>query len=60
MQWFEQLARLTEQKEPLVLVTLLSVRGHAPREAGAKMLVTAEVTYGTTGRLVGGTSRPPP
>lgn len=49
MQWFEQLARLTEQKEPLVLVTLLSVRGHAPREAGAKMLVTAEVTYGTIG-----------
>ncbi|GIW32824.1 xanthine dehydrogenase accessory protein XdhC [Meiothermus sp.] len=49
MQWFEQLARLTEQKEPLVLVTLVSVRGHAPREAGAKMLVTAEAVYGTIG-----------
>lgn len=49
MQWFEHLARLTEQKVPLVLVTLLSVRGHAPREAGAKMLVTAEGSYGTIG-----------
>ncbi|MCS7068171.1 MAG: xanthine dehydrogenase accessory protein XdhC [Meiothermus sp.] len=49
MQWFEHLSRLTEQKVPLVLVTLLSVRGHAPREAGAKMLVTAEASYGTIG-----------
>ncbi len=49
MQWFENLARLTEQKVPLVLVTLLSVRGHAPREAGAKMLVTAEAAYGSIG-----------
>ncbi|MBO1436850.1 xanthine dehydrogenase accessory protein XdhC [Meiothermus sp. CFH 77666] len=49
MQWFEHLARLTEQKVPLVLVTLLSVRGHAPREAGAKMLVTAGGSYGTIG-----------
>lgn len=49
MQWFEHLARLTQQKEPLVLVTLLSVRGHAPREAGAKMWVTAEAAYGSIG-----------
>ncbi|GEM82876.1 xanthine dehydrogenase accessory protein XdhC [Meiothermus hypogaeus] len=49
MEWFEHLARLTEQKVPLVLVTLLSVRGHAPREAGAKMLVTAEGTLGSIG-----------
>ncbi|RDI95541.1 xanthine dehydrogenase accessory protein XdhC [Meiothermus sp. QL-1] len=49
MQWFEHLARLTEQKVPLVLVTLLSVRGHAPREAGAKMLVTAEEAFGSIG-----------
>lgn len=49
MLWFEHLARLTEQKVPLVMVTLLSVRGHAPREAGTKMLVTAEAVYGTIG-----------
>ena len=49
MRWFEHLAHLTEQKTPLVLVTIVSVRGHAPREAGAKMLVTAEAVYGTIG-----------
>lgn len=49
MRWFEHLAQLTERKQPLVLVTLVAVRGHAPREAGAKMLVTAEDVYGTIG-----------
>lgn len=49
MRWFEHLAQLTERKQPLVLVTLVAVRGHAPREAGAKMLVTAEAVYGTIG-----------
>ncbi|AWR86757.1 xanthine dehydrogenase accessory protein XdhC [Meiothermus taiwanensis] len=49
MRWFEHLAQLTERRIPLVLVTLVAVRGHAPREAGAKMLVTAEAVYGTIG-----------
>jgi len=49
VRWFEHLAQLTERKRPLVLVTLVVVRGHAPREAGAKMLVTAEAVYGTIG-----------
>lgn len=49
MRWFEHLNHLAEQKVPLVLVTLVAVRGHAPREAGAKMLVTAEAVYGTIG-----------
>ncbi len=49
MRWFEALTKLTEQKTPLVMVTLLSVRGHAPREAGAKMLVTADAVFGTIG-----------
>ncbi|HEU4742589.1 MAG TPA: xanthine dehydrogenase accessory protein XdhC [Meiothermus sp.] len=49
MRWFEHLARLTQAKTPLVVVTVLSVRGHAPREPGAKMLVTAEAVYGTIG-----------
>lgn len=49
MRWFEHLADLVAQKLPLVLVTLVAVRGHAPREAGAKMLVTAEAVYGTIG-----------
>lgn len=49
MRWFEHLARLTQAKTPLVMITVLSVRGHAPREPGAKMLVTAEAVYGTIG-----------
>lgn len=49
MCWFEHLNHLAEQKVPLVLVTLVAVRGHAPREAGVKMLVTAEAVYGTIG-----------
>jgi xanthine dehydrogenase accessory factor len=42
-----QLLRAT--REPGVLVTLTSVRGHAPREAGAKMVVTADRIWGTVG-----------
>lgn len=49
MPWFEDLARLTQAKTPLVIATLLKVRGHAPRSPGAKMLVTAEAIYGTIG-----------
>jgi xanthine dehydrogenase accessory factor len=47
--WFEDLARLTADGIPCVVVTVLSVRGHAPREAGAKMIVTLTDTYGTIG-----------
>ncbi|MGV9796568.1 xanthine dehydrogenase accessory protein XdhC [Mycobacterium sp. NPDC003449] len=43
------LERLRERREPGVLVTLLTVRGHAPREAGAKMVVTAGDCWGTIG-----------
>lgn len=49
MRWFEALSQLTQAKTPVVMVTLLSVRGHAPREAGAKMLVTADAVFGTIG-----------
>ncbi|WP_241995585.1 xanthine dehydrogenase accessory protein XdhC [Kribbella sp. VKM Ac-2568] len=41
--------RLREQRRPGVLVTVLSVRGHAPREAGAKMVVAADQVWGTVG-----------
>ena len=49
MRWFEHLNRLVAEQEPLVMVTLVAVRGHAPREAGAKMLVTQGATYGSIG-----------
>jgi xanthine dehydrogenase accessory factor len=34
---------------PVVLVTVAAVRGSAPREAGAKMVVTADAAHGTIG-----------
>jgi xanthine dehydrogenase accessory factor len=40
---------LREAREPGVLVTLTAVRGHAPRAAGAKMVVSADRTWGTVG-----------
>ena len=49
MIWFETLQQLTDARVACVIVTVLSVRGHAPREAGAKMLVTLEETFGTIG-----------
>ena len=45
-----------------VLVTVASVRGHAPREAGAKMVVSATPTWGSVGggnlEAVGRRARP--
>nr|WP_231447327.1 xanthine dehydrogenase accessory protein XdhC [Brevibacterium zhoupengii] len=42
-------AELRRARVPAVLVTLASVRGHAPREAGAKLIVTADDLHGTIG-----------
>ncbi len=49
MIWFETLQQLIETRVACIIVTVLSVRGHAPREAGAKMIVTLEATFGTVG-----------
>lgn len=49
MEWMRAVQRLREQREPGVLVTLTCVRGHSPREAGAKMVVGAERTWATVG-----------
>lgn len=48
-EWIGELARLEADEVPCVLVTLLQARGSAPRESGAKMLVTAEGALGTLG-----------
>jgi xanthine dehydrogenase accessory factor len=40
---------LRERREAGVLVTITSVRGHSPREAGAKMVVSADRTWDTVG-----------
>ncbi|HEV7194859.1 MAG TPA: XdhC family protein, partial [Pedococcus sp.] len=49
MQWLAAVERLRRERRPGVLVTLVSVRGHAPRGAGAKMVVAAEDAWGSIG-----------
>ncbi len=43
------MTRLRRERVPGVLVTVAAVRGHAPRDAGAKLVVTAERTWGSIG-----------
>jgi xanthine dehydrogenase accessory factor len=47
--WIDSLRALQESGEPGMLVTVMDVRGSAPRECGAKMLVTASELVGTIG-----------
>jgi xanthine dehydrogenase accessory factor len=47
--WLDAVAQLRGARRPGVLVTLIAVRGHAPRKAGAKMVVAAEQTWGSIG-----------
>jgi xanthine dehydrogenase accessory factor len=47
--WIDAVARLRASRTPGVLVTLTEVRGHAPRAAGAKMVVSATATWGSIG-----------
>ena len=49
MHWRTAVERLRTDRVPGVLVTLAAVRGHAPREAGAKMVVTATGIDATIG-----------
>ena len=49
MRWLRALELLREGREPGVLVTITAVRGHAPREAGAKMVVGKDSTWDTIG-----------
>ncbi|GAB1692422.1 xanthine dehydrogenase accessory protein XdhC [Krasilnikovia sp. M28-CT-15] len=47
--WVAAVARLRADREPGVLVTVVTVRGHAPRTAGAKLVVGAARTWGSIG-----------
>jgi xanthine dehydrogenase accessory factor len=47
--WWQAVADLRAAREAGVLVTVTDVRGHAPREAGAKMVVAARRTWGSVG-----------
>jgi xanthine dehydrogenase accessory factor len=49
VQWLAAVQRLRRERRAGVLVTLVSVRGHSPREAGAKMVVATEATWGSIG-----------
>ena len=49
MHWLTAVERLRDRREAGVLVTLASVRGHAPRDAGAKMVVSGLSTWGSIG-----------
>ena len=45
----EGLSEVIERGEPACLVTVAKVRGSAPRDAGARMLVTLTETVGSIG-----------
>ena len=49
MEWMKAVQQLRAGRRPGVLVTVMSVRGHAPREAGAKMVVASDNVWSTVG-----------
>ncbi len=49
LDWLSALQQLRRDRLAGVLVTVVEVRGHAPRDAGAKMVVGADHTWGSVG-----------
>jgi xanthine dehydrogenase accessory factor len=49
MRWLQAVEKLRAERRPGVLVTLAAVRGHAPRDAGAKMVVADEDSWDSIG-----------
>lgn len=49
MDWLDALQQLRSTRTPAVVVTLVMVRGHAPRNGGAKMVVSSDAIFGTVG-----------
>ena len=49
MTWLGAVQQLRRERRPGVLITLVEVRGHSPREAGAKMVVAADRTWDSIG-----------
>jgi xanthine dehydrogenase accessory factor len=47
--WLSAIRQLRDDGRPGVLVTVIDVRGHAPRDAGAKMVVGSDHTWGSVG-----------
>jgi xanthine dehydrogenase accessory factor len=48
-EWLDELADLSAAGAPAVVVTVIGVRGSAPRETGARMIVTQTESIGTIG-----------
>jgi len=48
-EWLSSLAALRDQDIPCVLITVVEAKGSTPREAGTKMVVTADRQFGTIG-----------
>lgn len=48
IEFYQQFLQLLKQ-QPVVLATVIQVRGSTPREVGAKMLIFEESTFGTIG-----------
>ncbi len=49
MDWLQALTQLRADGAPGVLVTVAEVRGHAPRDSGAKMVVGTDRIWGSVG-----------
>lgn len=49
MEWLDALSHLRREGSSGVLITVVTVRGHAPRDAGAKMVVGSEHSWGSVG-----------
>jgi xanthine dehydrogenase accessory factor len=47
--WLDALSAAERDNQPAVLITLLAAKGSTPREAGAKMVVSADGLAGTIG-----------
>ncbi|MBL4673785.1 MAG: xanthine dehydrogenase accessory protein XdhC [Arenicella sp.] len=47
--WAEVIGQLNQLNQAYVLVTVLGVRGSAPRDSGTKMIVTEQQSYNTIG-----------
>lgn len=47
--WSQVIAELHQANQPYVIITVLQVRGSAPRSAGTKMVVSRESTWGSIG-----------
>lgn len=49
MDWLDAVAGLRARRESGVIVTLIAVRGHTPRDSGAKMVVSSNRVWSTVG-----------